>query len=83
MFQILLDCFGIYFIPCRNNTFETFIFNSPILKSGEPILVFVTRLHNLAENCNYVPLKEELTRGKIVVGMSDKKAAKAFHSRFI
>lgn len=70
-----LDCFEKHFIPRRNIIFERFKFNSCIQKPEEPVEKFITRLHKLAENCDFGALKDELIRDRIVVGMLDRKTS--------
>ena len=46
-------------------------FNKHSQLPGEPVEQFVASLYNLAVDCNFGELKDELIRDKIVVGIKD------------
>ena len=61
-----------FFIIKRNVIFERAKFNLRSQQENETVDVVITDLFNLAEHCNFVVLREELIRDRIVVGIRDK-----------
>jgi hypothetical protein len=72
-----LKDFDTYFVPRRNIIFERFKFNSRVQQVGEPVDLFITDLHSLAEYCEFGAIKEELIRDRIVVGMLDARVSES------
>ena len=72
-YQTVKDKFDSHFIVKRNYIFERAKFNKRCQLETEPIETFLAELYNMVENCNYGPMKEELLRDRIVVGISDNK----------
>ena len=62
-----------FFLPKRNIVFERAKFNQRSQKLGEPADSFISDLHNLASNCDYGSLTEQLIRDRIIVGILDNK----------
>ena len=65
------DKFKDYFVKRKNVVFERAKFNRRVQEEGEPVDAFITSLYNLAENCSYAGLREELIRDRIVIGIRD------------
>ncbi len=65
------DKFKDHFVKRKNFVFERAKFNRRVQEEGEPVDAFITALYNLAENCNYAGLREELIRDRIVIGIRD------------
>jgi len=61
-----------FFIVKRNVIYERAKFNMRVQRVGEPVNNFITDLFSLAEHCGFGNLHDELTRDRIVVGLSDK-----------
>ena len=51
--------------------FELAKFNRRYQLAGETVDQFIASLYNLAENCNYAALKDEMIRDRLVVGIRD------------
>ena len=67
-----MDKWDEFFKVRRNTIFERVQFNRRVQTENESVEQFITSLYNLAENCSYGDLKEELIRDRIVVGIRDK-----------
>ena len=63
--------FNSYYAARRNIIVERARSNRRKQHPGEPIETFIQDLHCLAENCKYGTLKDELIRGRIIVGVLD------------
>ena len=72
-FDIVLGKFDSYFVIKRNLIFERAKFNLRRQEQGETIIQFITSLHKLSEYCDYGPLRDDLIRDRIVVGISYAK----------
>ncbi|GFO18311.1 Zinc knuckle domain containing protein [Plakobranchus ocellatus] len=71
-----------YFNSKKNNTiFARAIFNRRVQQSGESVDAFIQDLHRLADECNYLTLKEELIRDRIVVGVRDDELSKQLQGK--
>ena len=68
-YKTVKDKFESYFVKKRNKIFERAKFNQRIQLEGEPVSVFITALHSLAEHCEYGTLTSEMIRDRIVVGI--------------
>ena len=55
----------------KNVIFERARFNRRNQSEGEPAEQYITVLYNLAENCKYGGLKNEMIRDRLVVGIRD------------
>ena len=62
-----------HFVARRNIVFERATFNQRQQELGESADSFHTALHCLAEHCGYGALHDEMVRGRIVVGLKDKR----------
>ena len=67
------DRFGKHFVCKINIIFERAKFNSRRQEEDESADSFITTLYILAETCAYGPIREELIRDRIVVGLRDSK----------
>ncbi|KAM7281966.1 uncharacterized protein ISCGN_002124 [Ixodes scapularis] len=63
------------FIPRRNVVYERAMFNTRSQLETETVEEYVTALHGLATTCNYGPLKEELIRDRLIVGLRDSRTS--------
>ena len=63
--------FDSYFKMRKNVIFERARFNARVQTEGESIEQFITALYHLVEHCEYGPLKEEMIRDRLVVGIRD------------
>ena len=62
-----------HFVKKRNVVFERAKFNLRKQEEGEAIDSYITVLFKLSEYCGYGPLRYELIRDRIVIGVRDKK----------
>ncbi len=56
----------------KNLIFERACFNRRQQEKGESIELFITSLHQAADNCEYGAIKEEMIRDRLVVGIQDQ-----------
>ncbi|XP_064475528.1 uncharacterized protein K02A2.6-like [Ornithodoros turicata] len=68
----LKAAFDKYFVPSKNVIYERARFNLRSQMEHETVEEFVKELHSLAEFCDFGPLKDELIRDRIVVGLRDR-----------
>lgn len=61
----------------RNVIFERARFNRRSQEPGESVESFITAVHTLAEYCEFGPLREQLIRDRIVVGIRDAKLSES------
>ncbi|GFO22882.1 hypothetical protein PoB_004938700 [Plakobranchus ocellatus] len=71
--QNLIDAFDNYCKPKENITVERYKFNSRNQTRTETFDQYVTDLKNLAKNCKFGNLQDELIRDKIVCGIANEK----------
>ncbi len=71
-YATVINKFDGFFKVRRNLIFERAKFNRRDQAEGESAEQYITCLYHLVENCEYGPLKEELLRDRIVVGIRDK-----------
>ena len=67
----LIAKFDGYYGARKNTIMARAIFNKRMQKSEEPVETFIQDLYKLSEDCEYGPLKEDLIRDRIVVGVFD------------
>ena len=67
----VLQKFDSHFKVRKNVIFERARFNARAQGEGESIEQYITSLYNLVEHCEYGPLKEEMIRDRLVVGIRD------------
>ena len=60
-----------FFQVRKNVIFERAKFNRRSQLAGETADQFIASLYNLAENCSYAELKDEMIRDRLVVGIRD------------
>ncbi|GFN90987.1 Pol polyprotein [Plakobranchus ocellatus] len=70
-----------YFNSKKNTIFARARFNRRVQQSGESVDAFIQDLHRLADECNYLTLKEELIRDRIVVGVRDDELSKQLQGK--
>ena len=63
--------FDSFFGVRRNIIFERARFNRRHQQEGETAEQYIMELYRLAENCDYGPLKDEMIRDRLVVGIRD------------
>ena len=61
--------FETHFVGRSNVIFERARFNRRVQGDNEPVVEFIESIYELAETCQFGPLKEELIRDRIVVGI--------------
>ena len=66
--EVLLK-FDRHFKVHKNVIFKCARFNARLQVEGESIKQYITSLYNLVEHCEYGPLKEEMIRDRLVVGI--------------
>ena len=70
-FATVTDRYKNYFNVKRNVIYERAKFNTRRQQENETVDMFVTSLYTLSEHCQYGPLKDELIRDRLVVGIKD------------
>ena len=69
----VLEKFDGYFKVRKNLVFERATFNQARQLSDELAEQFITRLHLLADNCEFGNLRDEMICGRLVIGIHDKQ----------
>ncbi|XP_070182570.1 uncharacterized protein [Littorina saxatilis] len=72
-------CFT-FCVGVRNVVVERARFNKLTQKPGELVDSFIQELYRIAEECEYGPLKDELIRDRIVVGVTDDDLSEKLQS---
>ena len=67
-----MEAFDDYFTVRKNIIFERARFNKRCQLPSESVEQFITEVHRLGENCEFGPMKEELIRDRLVVGIRDQ-----------
>ena len=67
----MLEKLNGFFHVRKNIIFERARFNRRCQLSGETANQFIASLYNLAKNCNYDNLKDEMIEDRLVVGIQD------------
>lgn len=75
-YEPLIKKFDAVFLPKTNVTYERFLFNTCVQKSGQAFDSFVTELRGLAKTCDYETLSDSLIKDRIIVGIRDKRLQK-------
>ena len=75
----VLEAFDEYFKVCKNIIFERAHFNKRCQLSNESVKQFITEVHRLGDNCEFVVMKEELIRDRLVVGIRDQALSISKH----
>ena len=70
-YSTVKEKFNGYFVKRRNVMFERARFNSRKQLKEESVDNFVTDLFSLVEHCGYGPLRDEMVRDRLVVGLLD------------
>ncbi|KAI5725500.1 hypothetical protein M8J77_016303 [Diaphorina citri] len=73
IYTTVVDRFKSYFVPKANVIYERAVFNRRTQQVGEAVETFITDLHKLSQRCNYGPLRDELIRDQIVIGVLDRE----------
>ena len=66
-----MEAFDEYFMVRKNIIFERARFNKRCQLPSKSTEQFITEIHQLGENCEFGPMKEELIRDRLVVGICD------------
>ena len=69
----VMNKFDGYFVQRKNPIFERAKFNQRVQAETETVDQFVTALYALVEHCDHEGLKEQMIRGRLVVGLRDSK----------
>ena len=64
--------FDAYFDATKNVFFERAQFMHRVQQSSEHVDNFITCLHSLVKHCDYGTMKDEMGRGRLVVGLRDQ-----------
>ena len=72
----MLEKLNGFFHVRKNIIFERAKFNLRCQLVGEIANQFIASLYNLADNCNYGNLKDEMIRDRLVVGIRDMALSK-------
>jgi len=72
-YETVQNKFKEYFTGKINVIYERAKFNSRKQEQDEPVNDFITALYSLSERCAFGPLRDELIRDRIVVGLKDIK----------
>ena len=67
------DKFQSFFMKRRNIVYEQRKFNLRYQEEGESAASFISYVYALAEHCGYGGLHDELIRGRLVVGICDRR----------
>ena len=70
-YKKVLDKFDSFFKVRKNVIYERARFNKRNQQSGETAERYIMVLYDLAENCDYGDMREELIRDRLVVGIRD------------
>uniref|UniRef100_A0A147BN06 RNA-directed DNA polymerase n=1 Tax=Ixodes ricinus TaxID=34613 RepID=A0A147BN06_IXORI len=70
-YETVTAAFEKHFVPRANVIYERARFNRRCQEPHESVDEFITGLHRLAESCEYGPLKDDLIRDRLVVGLLD------------
>ena len=70
VYSTVLEKLNGFFHVRKNIIFERAKFNRRCQLVGETADQFIASLYNLADNCNYGNLKNEMIRDRLVVGIS-------------
>ena len=70
-YKKVIEKFDSFFQVRKNVIYERARFNRRNQQSGETAEEYIMALYDLAENCNYGDLKEEMIRDRLVVGIRD------------
>ena len=68
----VLEKFDEFFRVRHNVIFERAHFNKRNQLPGKTAEVYITALHQLAENCEYADIKDQMIRDRLVVGIRDE-----------
>ena len=69
MYTEVVQKFDKYFKVKKNLVYERASFNLAYPLADEPVEQFVTRLHQLAENCEFKELKSEMIHDRLAIGI--------------
>ena len=79
-----LEALEDYSKPRRNVVYERYVFNPCVQEPEESVNSFVNRLRKLAAACEFGELTNELIRGRLVIGLREKKCpSEAFEGQRI
>ena len=72
VFDSVIARYDAHFKVRKNVIFERACFNRRQQEKGESIELFITSLHQAADNCEYGAIKDEMIRDRLVVGIQDQ-----------
>lgn len=61
-----------HFLPKKNVIYERYVFNSCMQGKEEPVEDYVARLKEMANNCEYGALTDQLIRDRLVIGTNNR-----------
>ena len=70
-YSTVIEKFDTFFKVRKNVIIERARFNRCCQTEGESVEQFITTVYNLADNCEFGALTDELIRNRIIVGISD------------
>ena len=70
-YENVIERFTLHFVGRSNTIFEHARFNRRVQAEKESVIDFIEDLYKLAETCQFVALKDELIRDRIVVGIQN------------
>ena len=65
--------FNEYFKVRKNTIFERANFNLASQLADETVEQFITRLHQMADNCEFGNMRSEMIRDRLVIGIRDQQ----------
>ncbi len=72
VFDRVIATFDALFKVRKNVIFERAFFNLRKQEKGQSVELFITALHQAAENCEYCDIINKLIRDRLVVGIMDR-----------
>jgi len=70
-YRLVVQKFDEYFKVRKNLVYERASFNLASQLADESVEQFITRLHQLTENCEFGDLKNEMIRDRLIIGIRD------------
>ena len=72
VFDNVISKFDSHFKVRKNVIFERACFNRRKQEKGESVELFITVLHQAADNCEYGEMRDQMIRDRLVVGILDR-----------
>ena len=70
--EIVITKMRLLCVGQTNETYERYLFNMRVQKSGEKFDDFYAAVLKIASNCNFGDLHDSLIRGRLVIGVLDQ-----------